>query len=57
MGIGRPPEEEERAVIDYVLSNFTAAEEPLVAEAVERAAQALSCVLTEGLDIAMSRFN
>lgn len=57
MGIGRPQDAGERAVVDYVLSNFFADEKPLAAEMVERAAEALTCVLTEGLDIAMSRFN
>lgn len=57
LGIGRPQEEGEDAIISYVLSNFAAAEEPLVATMVERAAEALACALTEGLDIAMSRFN
>jgi peptidyl-tRNA hydrolase, PTH1 family len=42
---------------DFVLSNFRRSEQPIIAEAIERAADAVECALAEGLTIAMNRFN
>lgn len=43
--------------IDHVLGEFTTAERPLIAEAVERAADAVEMLLSEGPEAAASRFN
>ena len=42
---------------DYVLSRFDPAEEPIVAECVGRAVDAVEVALFEGFDRAMNRFN
>jgi len=55
VGIGPGPATEEHA--EFVLSEFTAAERPIVAEAIERAADAAECWITQGLQEAMNRFN
>jgi len=55
VGIGRPPEGVDPA--DYVLARFRPEEQPVVAEALERAAQALEAAVTEGIAAAMNRFN
>ena len=53
VGIGRPDGDE----ISYVLSDFTAAEREVVREAVAEVADALHCILTEGIMAAMNRYN
>ena len=55
VGIGPGPAPERQA--DFVLSEFTTQERPIVAEAMERAADAAECWITEGLQEAMNRFN
>jgi PTH1 family peptidyl-tRNA hydrolase len=42
---------------DYVLSRPAGAEEALLADAIEKAAQAVVCWIEEGIDSAMNRFN
>ena len=54
VGIGRP---EGNDAIDYVLGDFTAAERQIMAESYARAAEAVECILTEGMEAAMNRFN
>jgi len=54
-GVGRPPEGWESA--DYVLGRFAADEQPLIREAVEKAADAVEAILKEGTAPAMNRFN
>lgn len=54
VGIGRPVHGE---VADWVLSNFSGEDVPLVDELVDRAEQALTCLLAEGLASAMSQFH
>lgn len=54
-GIGRPPGRMDPAA--YVLRRFTADEQPVVNEAVNRAAHAVETWLADGIDIAMNRFN
>jgi peptidyl-tRNA hydrolase, PTH1 family len=56
LGVGRPPGEGED-VIRYVLERFAPAERPLVDDALERACQAVECVLEAGYEEAMNRFN
>lgn len=55
VGIGRPPAGVDPA--DYVLAPFGEEEVSLVAEAVERAADAVVTVLHEGYEAAMNRYN
>jgi len=66
LGIGRPEDHAalerrqgpaETEVIRYVLSDFTAAEQPIVAEMCQRATEAIHTVITEGLTAAMNRYN
>ena len=63
VGVGRPEEEAERGVagrrvvIDHVLRAFSPEEERLMAPVRERVADALDCVLSEGLERAMGRYN
>lgn len=55
-GIGHPGSAAQ--VVDWVLEPFTAAEEAeILPAALERAADAVGCVLGEGLTVAMGRFN
>jgi PTH1 family peptidyl-tRNA hydrolase len=55
IGIGRPPEGVEAA--DYVLEDFTAQEATEVDDIVARASDAVMCLLEEGAQKAMERFN
>jgi len=55
VGIGPAPPPPEHAA--FVLSEFAAAERPIVAEAIERAADSAECWITQGLQEAMNRFN
>lgn len=62
VGIGRPPTNEgatasEDDIIDYVLSPFSAEEEQTVARVIPQVADAVYCLLTEGLTAAMNKFN
>ena len=54
VGIGRPEYGEPHR---YVLENFTADEWPVMQEAQDRAADAVECILQEGVIAAMNRFN
>lgn len=53
IGIGRPDGDE----IAHVLGDFTADEKSMVTETVERAAGAVSCILGDGIEAAMNRYN
>lgn len=55
LGIGRPPAG--WAVPDYVLSRFRPEEQPLLQEALDRAADAVEGILSLGMANAMNRFN
>jgi PTH1 family peptidyl-tRNA hydrolase len=62
IGIGRPhiegePTWEPRHVGDWVLSDPTPAEVEILRNAVARAAEAVETLVTEGVDVAMTRFN
>ena len=63
VGIGRPDiangsaEEKETAVIDYVLSNFTPEEKKVVTQVIPKVSEAILCLLTEGLTVAMNKYN
>lgn len=54
-GIGRPARGED--VADFVLSPFASEQREAVAVAIQRAADAVECVLREGEEKAMNRFN
>ena len=43
--------------VDHVLGRFSDAEQPAVSDAILRAAEAVECLLAEGIDIAMNRYN
>jgi len=55
LGIGAPPEDWDAA--DYVLSKFTKEEAAEVEGAVCRAAEAVACWVTEGVEECMNRYN
>lgn len=55
VGIGRPPGRMDPA--DYVLQNFSVAEEDLFTPLRGRVADAVECWLAEGIEAAMNRYN
>ena len=63
VGIGRPTTEDgvaitdEDAIVSYVLSDFTPQEEAAIKPAIATAAEAIHCILTEGIVAAMNKFN
>jgi PTH1 family peptidyl-tRNA hydrolase len=62
IGIGRPlvdgePTYDPEEIAEYVLSDPPPGERRLLDEAVARAIEVVACVMTEGLEAAMNRFN
>lgn len=55
IGIDRP--QTGWQVVDHVLSRFTVEEQPLLKEAVLKAAEAAECVVQKGIDKAMNVYN
>jgi PTH1 family peptidyl-tRNA hydrolase len=55
LGIGRPPGRMDPAA--YVLQDFGKADQPLLSELLDKAVAAVECYLTDGIDLAMSRYN
>jgi PTH1 family peptidyl-tRNA hydrolase len=55
LGVGRPTEGDDLS--DFVLSPFDQGESEVVADMVERGAEAVSSVVAEGVEVAMRRFN
>jgi len=55
IGVGRPARS--GAAVTHVLSRFDPKDQPIIDEAIERAADAVECLLREGLAAAMTRFN
>ena len=53
VGIGRPDGDE----VTYVLSDFTAAEKEAIEEAIATVSDAIRCILAEGIEAAMNRYN
>ncbi|MFQ5924935.1 MAG: aminoacyl-tRNA hydrolase [Dehalococcoidia bacterium] len=53
VGIGRPDGDETA----YVLTDFSAEERELVEEAISKVADAIYCILSEGIEAAMNRYN
>jgi PTH1 family peptidyl-tRNA hydrolase len=59
VGIGRPakPNPTEDDIIAYVLSDFTAEEKEAISLVIPKVTEAILCLLTEGLEPAMNKFN
>jgi len=59
VGIGRPTVAEMTEVDDvaYLLSDFTPEEKKIVTQVISRVSEAALCLLTEGLTVAMNKFN
>ncbi len=55
VGIGRPPGRQNPA--DFVLSDYSSSERKILPFQVDRAADAVECLVTEGLEKTQSRFN
>jgi PTH1 family peptidyl-tRNA hydrolase len=55
IGVGRPPEG--TGQIEHVIGPMDPEERKVVDESVERAADAVACLLSEGIDESMSRYN
>ncbi len=62
VGIGRPETDadlidKERAVIDYVLKDFTREEKKIIDTVIPKVSEAIVYLLAEGLTVAMNRYN
>ncbi|MBN1374846.1 MAG: aminoacyl-tRNA hydrolase [Dehalococcoidia bacterium] len=62
IGISRPSRETsstyyEDEIVDYVLGNLSLQEEQLMQPAIDRACEAAECILSEGITVAMNKFN
>ena len=56
VGVGEKPHPD-YDMADWVLGKFTGEDKKKMDQAVERAAEAIECILKDGLDRGMSRFN
>lgn len=56
VGVGGKPHPDSD-MADWVLSTFTGADRKAMEEAIDRAADAVTCLLEQGVDKAMSKFN
>ncbi|TET43023.1 MAG: aminoacyl-tRNA hydrolase [Dehalococcoidia bacterium] len=61
IGIGRPQVEEqsnnEDIIVSYVLGDFSPQEEKVIESAIVTVAEAIDCLLRQGIEVAMSKFN
>ncbi|NLT43336.1 MAG: aminoacyl-tRNA hydrolase [Anaerolineae bacterium] len=57
IGVGRPQEDEDDDVRDFVLSTFRPDEAALVSAVLERARRAVEAVLAQGIEPAMNEYN
>jgi len=63
VGIGRPVKNENSTefsddeIISYVLSDFTPDEKQAITQVIPRVNEAILCLLTEGLTVAMNKYN
>ena len=62
VGIGRPAESNtvawtEDSLIDYVLGRFSPEEEAVIQDSVLKVGEVLDCIVTDGVEAAMNRFN
>lgn len=55
VGVGEKPEKWDLA--DYVLGRFPKEEEPVIREALARVSKACECIITDGVEAAMNRYN
>ncbi|MCZ7530029.1 MAG: aminoacyl-tRNA hydrolase [Acidimicrobiia bacterium] len=55
IGVGKPPDARQGA--DHVLRRFSKSERKEVDVTIERAADAVECIVADGVDAAMTRFN
>ena len=55
VGVGEKPKHMDLA--DYVLGRFSKDEQPLIREAADKAKQAVATIITQGIDVAMNKFN
>ena len=55
IGVGEKPKNWDLA--DYVLGRFADEEQPVIREALGRAANACKCIITDGIEEAMNRYN
>ena len=53
IGIGRPENDE----VSFVLSNFTAEDRQVIDKAIAQVCDAIDCILSEGTETAMNRYN
>ena len=56
IGVGAKPDPS-FDLADYVLGHFTSEEKKVMEEAVGKAAEAVACMVSDGVDIAMNRYN
>lgn len=54
IGIGEP---EYATAVDYVLGRFGKTDMVLINEALQNVANAVNCIMTQGIDVAMNRYN
>jgi len=62
VGIGRPAESNtvawtEDSLIDYVLGRFSSEEEAVIQDSILKVGEVLDCIVTDGVEAAMNRFN
>jgi PTH1 family peptidyl-tRNA hydrolase len=61
VGIGRPQGEKqsisEDAIVNYVLTDFSAPEEAIMRPVIARVSEAIDCFLAQGIEAAMNKFN
>jgi PTH1 family peptidyl-tRNA hydrolase len=57
IGTGRPPEASEDDIINYVLSDFTPQQKKAITPLIPKVTEAILCLLTEGLEAAMNKYN
>ena len=55
LGIGKP--EDSKDWVDYVLDSFSLQERSVLLEVLDRASEGIGCLLIEGIDVAMNRYN
>lgn len=55
IGIGRPVADVD--AVDYVLSDFSPSEMPIIEDAIVCVGEAVSCLLEKGLEAAMNKYN
>lgn len=56
VGVGAKPNPD-YDLADYVLGHFTGEEKKVMEEAAAKAAEAVACMVTDGVDLAMNRYN